>query len=89
MFQAMFLLVALSVWIMLFAFLWALRDGQFSDQGRARYLPFVDEPELSVPVSSRPAWRGKERYLFLCLAIVVLFVFGLALYLGARPVAGC
>ena len=36
-------LVAISLWISLVAFIWALRSGQFSDQGRARYLPLRSE----------------------------------------------
>ena len=36
------LLVGISVWVSLLAFVWGLRTGQFSDQGRARYLPLVD-----------------------------------------------
>ena len=31
--------------ISLLVFFWALRNGQFKDQGRARFLPLVDEPD--------------------------------------------
>jgi cbb3-type cytochrome oxidase maturation protein len=36
-------LVAISLWISLVAFIWALRSGQLSDQERARYLPLRNE----------------------------------------------
>jgi cbb3-type cytochrome oxidase maturation protein len=36
-------------------FLWALKSGQFSDQGRARYLPLSDEvPMAAVKNPSKP-----------------------------------
>ena len=36
------------------AFLWAIRTGQFSDQGRARFLPLRDEiPAVKVSYPSR------------------------------------
>ena len=37
------ILVGISLWVSLVAFIWALRSGQFSDQARARYLPLRDE----------------------------------------------
>jgi len=40
-------LVAISLWVSLVAFIWALRSGQFSDQGRARYLPLRNELPLA------------------------------------------
>ncbi len=36
-------LVIISLWVSLVGFIWALRSGQFSDQGRARYLPVRSE----------------------------------------------
>lgn len=36
-------LVTVSLWVSVAAFVWALRSGQFADQGRARYLPLSDE----------------------------------------------
>lgn len=36
------LLVALSLWVSILAFIWAVRSGQLSDQGRARYLALSD-----------------------------------------------
>ncbi len=34
-------------------FLWALRSGQFADQGRARYLPLCETDLLSAATPSR------------------------------------
>ena len=42
-------LVILSLGISLLAFLWGLRNGQFSDQARARYLPLAADHPLSPP----------------------------------------
>jgi cbb3-type cytochrome oxidase maturation protein len=36
------ILVGISLWVSLIAFVWALRSGQFADSGRARYLPLAD-----------------------------------------------
>ncbi len=56
-------LVAISLSLSLVAFIWALRSGQFSDQGRARYLPLVDEL-VTQPVKN-PAKLGLEAYTLL------------------------
>jgi cbb3-type cytochrome oxidase maturation protein len=35
-------------------FIWALRSGQFADQGRARYIPLSDAgPQSAAPAPSR------------------------------------
>ena len=39
--------------ITLVVFFWALRNGQFRDQQRARYLPLQGEPEKGPAPSSR------------------------------------
>lgn len=36
-----------------FVFLWALNNGQFKDQKRARFLPLQDEREMRPPNVSR------------------------------------
>jgi cbb3-type cytochrome oxidase maturation protein len=36
------LLVVFSLWASIIAFIWAIRSGQFADQGRARYLALSD-----------------------------------------------
>ena len=52
------LLITASLAASLIAFLWALRNGQFSEQQRARYLPLREE---SIPAagkdSSRLSWE--------------------------------
>jgi nitrogen fixation-related uncharacterized protein len=40
-------LIAAGVGASIAALFWALKTGQFSDQGRARYLPLTDESVLS------------------------------------------
>ncbi|MEW6443106.1 MAG: cbb3-type cytochrome oxidase assembly protein CcoS [bacterium] len=43
------ILVVLSIGVSLAAFFWALRNGQFSEQDRARYLPLAGEPPRAEP----------------------------------------
>jgi cbb3-type cytochrome oxidase maturation protein len=63
-------LVAISLGISLFAFLWAMRTGQFSDQGRARYLPLADSLRSSMP--KNPARLPAEIYVLLGIVGVAL-----------------
>jgi cbb3-type cytochrome oxidase maturation protein len=66
-------LVTISLSISVVAFVWALRDGQFSDQGRARYLPLRDEfPRQPV---KQPSKLTLEAYVLL--SIVVLGSLGI------------
>jgi len=47
-------LIAAGIGTSIMVFLWALKNGQFADQGRARYLPLGEELPLgSVEVSKR------------------------------------
>ena len=47
-------LIAAGIGTSIIVFLWALKNGQFSDQGRARYLPLGEEvPLRPVDVSKR------------------------------------
>ena len=47
-------LIAAGIGTSILVFLWALKNGQFADQGRARYLPLGEEMPLgSVEVSKR------------------------------------
>jgi cbb3-type cytochrome oxidase maturation protein len=47
-------LIAAGIGTSIIVFLWALKNGQFSDQARARYLPLDEELPLgSVEVSQR------------------------------------
>ena len=61
-------LVMISLWVSVVAFVWALRSGQFSDQGRARYLPLSDEfPLQSV---RHPSKQTLEAYVLLSIIIL-------------------
>ena len=42
------MLIAIGVGVSLAVFVWALKNGQFSDQQRARYLPLQNE-HLEMP----------------------------------------
>ena len=57
-------------------FLWALRSGQFADQGRARYLPLCESDPLS-PVTSTRRLPGEM--------VVLLFVIGLGVVAMLSP----
>jgi cbb3-type cytochrome oxidase maturation protein len=63
-------LVVLSLAVSLCAFLWAVRSGQFSDQGRARFLPLNDSLRTSGP--ENPAGRPAEIYALLGIAGIAL-----------------
>jgi cbb3-type cytochrome oxidase maturation protein len=66
-------LVTISLSVSLVAFVWALRDGQFSDQGRARFLPLSDEfPRQPVEYPSKLTLEA-----YVLLSIVVLGSFGI------------
>lgn len=60
------LLVVLSIWAALIAFVWAVRSGQFSQQGRARFLPLIDAvPGQPSSQESLPSSRGGYALLFI------------------------
>jgi cbb3-type cytochrome oxidase maturation protein len=63
--------------ISLVVFLWALRNGQFSDQQRARYLPLDEEVDRRPVKVSR--MRRLEAYALLALAISGLLASGAVL----------
>ncbi len=46
-------LIAVGIGISIMVFLWALKNGQFADQARARYLPLGEEVPLSPAEVSR------------------------------------
>ena len=46
-------LIAVGIGISIMVFLWALKNGQFADQARARYLPLVEEVPLPPAEVSR------------------------------------
>ena len=60
------ILVSISLWVSLLAFVWALQSGQFVDQMRARYLPLSDDyPPVA---STKPGKRTAEGYALLVIA---------------------
>ncbi len=61
------LLIAASLAARLVGFIWALRNGQFSDQQRARYLALRDEP---IPAAEKESSRISREVYFL------LFILG-------------
>ncbi len=62
-----------SIWV----FVWALRTGQFSEQGRARYLPLMDE--IPAPHVVNPSKLSIEVY-------VLLGVFGIGIVAMASTI---
>lgn len=71
------LLIVASLWASLAGFLWALKNGQFSDQDRARYLPLRGET-LPLPVKD-PRKISREVYFLVALAGAILFLLFAAL----------
>lgn len=75
-------LVVCAIWFSLLAFFWALEDGQFSDQNRARFLPLAGE--VLDTSAQKPAWKGKERYMFFGMGAAALCMFVVAICLSLR-----
>lgn len=74
------LLILLGVGLGIWAFLWALRSGQFAEQQRARFLPLRDEG-LATDAASTAGSR--VAVCFLCLAGgLVLLAMAAALWLA-------
>ena len=73
-------LITISLGVSLIAFVWALRNGQFSDQGRARYIPLSSEP--SLPALSEPAKRPWELYALMLIGLIGLAVISAAIALS-------
>jgi cbb3-type cytochrome oxidase maturation protein len=46
-------LIAVGIGISIMVFLWALKNGQFADQARARYLPLMEDVPLPPAEVSR------------------------------------
>jgi cbb3-type cytochrome oxidase maturation protein len=79
MFYLGWILLTLSgILLSIVAFIWAIRTGQFSDQGRARYLPLRDG--VPTPERDHPSRLSIEVY-------VLLSVFGIGLLSMACTVA--
>ncbi len=65
-------LVVISLWVSLLAFLWAMKSGQFSDQGRARYLPLAEDfPPCDV---KEPSKLTLHSYVMLAVIIIGILV---------------
>ncbi|RJR34345.1 MAG: hypothetical protein C4576_26560 [Desulfobacteraceae bacterium] len=78
------ILVACTIWFALLGFFWALHNGQFTDQNRARYLPFGED--FQEAGNERISWKGRERFLYLGMAVLLLFFFGAAAFVSLRAV---
>ena len=63
-------LTASGILISIAVFLWALKSGQFSDQGRARYLPLRDESPM--PPAENPSRFTPEVYALLFVVAIGL-----------------
>jgi nitrogen fixation-related uncharacterized protein len=74
-------LVAVSLWVSLLAFVWAMKNGQFAEQQRLRYLPLRDEPTaLQADKPPRPP-LGIYALLGICACVVAVFLAALFLSL--------
>jgi nitrogen fixation-related uncharacterized protein len=69
-------LTATGIIASIVVFIWAIRTGQFSDQGRARYLPLADGVTHAED-DHQPARRA-ESY-----AMIVIIAIGLAAMISA------
>ncbi|MEW6667781.1 MAG: cbb3-type cytochrome oxidase assembly protein CcoS [Thermodesulfobacteriota bacterium] len=78
------MLVGVSVWASILAFVWALRSGQFEDQGRARYLPLRDAAARPAPKASRPILEVCMLLLAVGLALAGLIVAAVLTLLGPK-----
>ena len=65
-FNEWFILIAVTLWFSLLAFVWALQSGQFREQKRARFLPLSDE--FTSPDVKPVDWK-KEFYAMVIIAI--------------------
>jgi cbb3-type cytochrome oxidase maturation protein len=74
------ILVSISLWVSLMAFVWAVRSGQFADQGRARFLPLVEDPPAAPSPHGRK--RPLESYALLVIAALGTVAFLSAIYLS-------
>ena len=62
--------MVLGIAIGLVVFFWALRNGQFKDQQRARFLPLQGQPE--PPIAQASKYSRYEVYVLLFLAMAGL-----------------
>ena len=80
-FPTWMILVMISLWISLVAFIWGIVSGQFSDQDRARYLPFMAEKDHLQPVTL-PSGRNVAFYFYVILIGTGVVFFALAMGMG-------
>ncbi len=79
-------LTASGILVGILVFLWALKTGQFSDQGRARYLPLRDDfPMTRVENPSRPTG---EVYALLFVIAIGLTAMAATVILTLRGLGG-
>ena len=69
--------ITVGLTISLLVFLWALKNGQFKDQERARFLPIENEPDFQSSKVSR--LNRYETYILFFLACAGLFIIGAVL----------
>jgi cbb3-type cytochrome oxidase maturation protein len=67
-------LVAVGIGISIMVFLWALKNGQFADQARARYLPLAEE----VPLQPAKISQHLPAEVYALIIIIALGVFSIA-----------
>ncbi len=66
-------LLSIGVWVSLYLFLWAFKEGQFHDQERACYLPLRDDNCTAV----RCTKGGARREVIVALGIIFVGVSGM------------
>jgi len=75
---AAYIMIGLTISLILFY--WALKNGQFQDQERARYLPLRDETGQAVPARLSSFKRCEVYALFLMAAAGLAASAGLVIY---------
>jgi len=73
-------LVAVSLWISLIAFVWAVKSGQFAEQQRLRYMPLRDQPD--GPPAGDPGRLPVEVYVLFGIGGCVIAVFLVVVFLS-------
>jgi len=82
-FSVWMILVLLSLWAAMCAFIWALKSGQFADQSRARYLALSED----LPLTSAKAVSTRRRPELV--ALVAILVIGFAAILATIVLSLC
>ncbi len=80
------LLVTISLCAAFGGFFWGLRNGQFSDQQRARFLPLRDITHAPGPVQGNPAYP--KMILVSLLAVTALMMAAAAYIIFSHGTAG-